>query len=209
MTRPVPAALVLVLLLSVAAATEARAQANDRRFEVGGQIATLRLGDSDGGTNAGVGARAAYDLWPWLSAEGEINFFENDRFESHFAALNFPEYRLGYSRRRIEGFFGPKVGWRTERFGVFGKIRPGFARLFNKSMSCVGDICALMLPAPVEYRTEFALDVGGIVEFYPTARTVTRLDVGSNMIRHRSLAPPCRECTSRNFASRIGVGVRF
>ncbi len=49
-----------------------------------------------------------------------------------------------------------------------------------------------------------------VVEFYPTARTVTRVDLGSTSFRHRSSGvPPCRDCTTRNFASRVGVGVRF
>lgn len=204
-----PSTRVLVLLLCVAAAPDVHAQVDGRRFEVGGQIATLRLSDSDSETNAGFGGRVSYDIWPWLTAEGEMNFFENDTLERHFAGSIFPEHRLGYSRRRIEGFFGPKVGLRTDRFGVFGKVRPGFARLFNKGMSCVGEPCTRMLPAPLQYRTEFALDVGGVVEFYPTARTVTRVDLDSIMIRHRSMAPPCRDCTSRNFASRVGVGFRF
>ena len=71
-------------------------------------------------------------------------------------------------------------------------------------------MCALMLFARPEYRTEFALDLGGIVEFYPTRRTVARVDFGDVMIRHRSAAvPPCSDCTSHNFTSRFGIGLRF
>jgi hypothetical protein len=121
----------------------------------------------------------------------------------------FADYTLGYERRRLEGFAGPKAGVRWSRFGLFGKLRPGFARLFNRGISCVGEPCTRMLIAPVEYQAEFALDVGGIFEFYPTARMVTRVDFGSAFIRHRSFAPPCRDCTSRNFASRIGIAWRF
>ena len=68
----------------------------------------------------------------------------------------------------------------------------------------------LMLLAVPEYRTEFAFDLGGVLEFYPSARTVARIDAGDTMIRHRSSAvPPCQECTTHNFSSRFGVGVRF
>jgi hypothetical protein len=194
----------LMLLVCLAAARPVHAQ--DRRLEVGGQLATLTLSDSDT-TNAGFGGRVSYDLTNWLAAEAEMNLFGSDSFETRAAA--FPDFRLTYNRRRVDGFFGPKVGWRGERFGLFGKVRPGFARLSDKGLRCEGEPCTRMLLARPLYRSEFALDVGAVVEFYPTARTVTRVDLGSTMIRHRSSAPPCRDCSSSNFASRVGVGVRF
>jgi hypothetical protein len=94
---------------------------------------------------------------------------------------------------------------------VHGKLRPGFAHLSDEGLRCVGDPCALVLFARPEYRTEFALDFGGILEVYPWARTVARFEFGDTMIRHRSTAPPCptSSCTSHNLASRLGVGFRF
>ena len=91
-------------------------------------------------------------------------------------------------------------------------MRPGFVRLSDQCVDCVGEVCALatMLLARPVYRTEFALDLGAVLEFYPSARTVARVDFGDTMIRHRSqAAPPCSNCTSHNFASRIGIGFRF
>jgi len=205
--RPQPSFVFFVMLLaSLGVARPADAQADRRRLEAGGQIATLSLSDSHK-TNAGFGGRLSYDLTDWLAAEAETNLFVSDYFETRAAA--FPDFRLIYDRRRVEAFFGPKVGWRSERFGVFGKVRPGFARLFDQGIRCEGEPCTRMLVALPQYRTEFALDLGAVVEFYPSARTVTRVDLGSTMIRHRSAAPPCRDCSSRNFASRIGVGYRF
>ena len=201
--------LFVVLALWGAGTTHVSAQADTARFEIGGQLATLRLSDSDGKTNVGFGGRVSYDVLRWIAVEAEMNLFENDVLEYRGSTPIFAEYTLTYDRRRGEGFFGPKVGMRWKRFGIFGKVRPGFTRLFNEGIGCVGEPCTRMLVAPVEYDTEFALDLGGVVEFYPTPRTVTRLDLGATMIRHRSLAPPCRECTSRNFASRIGAGFRF
>ena len=209
MKRQLSAVSLAVFVSCMAMTPGVRAQTGERKFEAGGHIATLHLSDSDNKANAGYGGRVSYDLLRWLAVEGEINLFENETFEQRFSASTLPGLTLGYHRRRVDGFFGPKVGVRAGRFGVFGKIRPGFARLVNKGLECVGDGCALILPAPIEYRPEFAIDVGGVLEFYPTSRTVTRLDLGSTMIRHRSLAPPCRDCTSRNLASRIGLGIRF
>jgi hypothetical protein len=68
----------------------------------------------------------------------------------------------------------------------------------------------LLLLARADYRTEFAMNLGGVLEFYPSPRIVTRLDLGTTLIRHRSFAPPrCDGCTSSNFSSRVGVGFRF
>jgi hypothetical protein len=198
-----------VLLVCLAGAHTAYGQTDRQRLEVGGQLATLHLSDSES-TNAGFGGRVSYDFARWLAAEGEMNVFGNDSFERQVAPDLFPGFGLTYSRRRLDGFFGAKAGLRGSRFGVFGKVRPGFTRLFDKGIACTGDVCALMLLARPQYRTEFALDLGGVVEFYPTPRMVTRVDLGSTLIRHRSNAvPPCTDCTSRNFASRIGVGFRF
>lgn len=106
-----------------------------------------------------------------------------------------------------------KLGTRTRRFGAFAKVRPGLARLTHREMECVGQACALLtllLVQPV-YRTEFAVDLRGVLEFYPSPRTVARLDLGDTLIRHRSSAPPCwgGDCASHNFASRLGIGFRF
>ena len=204
-----PLTSVLALGLLAGTASHLYAQPDTRRFEVGAQLATLRLGDSDGKTNVGFGGRVSCGLLPWLGVEGEMNLFTDDVLEYRSSAPLEAEYSLTYERRRVEGFFGPKVGMRWNRLGLFGKVRPGFASLFNEGIGCTGEPCTRMLIAAVDYDTELALDLGAVVEFYPTPRTVARVDLGSTMIRHRSSAPPCRECTSRNFASRVGVAFRF
>ena len=115
------------------------------RLEVGGQIATLHLSGSER-TNAGFGGRVSYDFSRWLAAEAEVNLFRNDSFERRQSSDLFPAFRLAYNRRRLDGFFGAKVGVRGARLGVFGKVRPGFTRLSDKGIACTGDGCALMLP---------------------------------------------------------------
>ena len=182
----------------------AHAQTDERRVSAGAQLTTLQV--SDGGrTNAGIGGRVSYDLSHWIAIDGELNLFGNDVFESRSMPAFVTDLRVRYDRRRLEGFAGPRVGVRFSRFGIFGKARPGFTRLFDDGVRCIGDDCAriLMLLALPEYRTEFALDLGGIVEFYPSSRMLLRVDVGSTLIRHRSFAPPCSDCTTGNFSSRI------
>jgi hypothetical protein len=68
-----------------------------------------------------------------------------------------------------------------------------------------------VLLARPAYKTEFAFDLGGGLEIYPSVRTVARFELGDTMIRHRSLAPPWPRTTrtSQNLSSRIGIGFRF
>ena len=140
-----------------------------------------------------------------------LSFFPSETITSESANPG-GTLRLDYHRRRAEAFFGPKLGLRSARFGVFAKVRPGFARLTDRGVECAGEACALanLLIARPEYRTEFALDVGAVLEVYPSSRTVARLDFGDTMIRHRSqAAPPCWSCTTHNFTSSVGLGFRF
>jgi len=200
---PIPGLAIIVCL----AAGNAAAQTAVPRFEVGGHFSTLRIGEA-GNTNAGIGGRAGYDFSRWLAVEAETSFFPRDRIDVEMGVAPITTTR--WSRRRLEGFFGPKVGVRGERVGAFAKVRPGFVMLTNTGLGCAGDICPLILLPRPEYRTEFALDLGGIFEFYPTPRSIARFDLGTTAIRHRSQGvPPCRDCTTKNLSTSLGVGFRF
>lgn len=180
------------------------------RLEVGAQASFLHLSDFQT-TNAGVGGRVSFDVTKWATIEGEADFFPSDDVLLPPSTLT-PDLHVAYGRRRADAFFGVKMGVRRDRLGVFAKVRPGFTRLTSSGQpQCVGDVCALALLVRPEYRTEFALDLGGVLEFYPSARTVARFELGDTMIRHRSVAPPCwfSSCTSHNLSSRLGVGLRF
>lgn len=204
-TQPcvIPSLVVVFGLLAGPAA----AQTSEAKFEVGGHLSTLRIG-AVGNTNAGIGGRVSYDFFRWLALEGEFNYFPEDRIYGTTSLT----LQTQYLRRRFEGFVGPRIGLRHERFGVFAKVRPGFAHLVDRGMRCTGDMCPLALFVRPEYDPEFALDLGGVFEFYPTAHVITRFDAGTTLFRHRSFAaPPCpsRQCTTQNFSTSLGMGVRF
>ena len=185
----------------------AAAQTAPSRFEVGGHFSTLRIGDP-GNTNAGIGGHVAYDFSRSLALEAEVSFFPRDHIDVEMGVAPITTTR--WSRRRVEGFFGPKIGLRGDRVGAFAKVLPGFVTLTNTGMGCAGDICPLILLPRPEYRTELAVDLGGIFEFYPTPRTIARFDLGTTAIRHRSQGvPPCRDCTTKNLSTSIGMGFRF
>jgi hypothetical protein len=202
--RALSSAIVLILITASSVAAQ-----STRPIDVTGQFSTLALANLDA-TSVGVGGRVNVGLSRWLSFDGEFSVYPNDNFTE--GGGFFPAGDgLTFKRRRLEGLAGVKIGWRNDRVGVFGKVRPGFVHLTNRGVDCAGDVCALILVAVPEYKTEFAFDLGGIVEFYPTARTVARVDIGDLEIQHRSLLVPmqCSTCTTHNFSTRVGFGMRF
>ena len=207
---------VVALCASFAAVTPAMAQSGRPTLEVGGQVTLLKLNDSNT-TNTGIGGSFSVDLTRWLSFVAEVNYFPSDDFklitpDPDPPPPGYERSQVTYHRRRTEILAGARLGYRAERWGVFGKIRPGLTHLTHEGINCVGGFCALMLFAVPEYRTEFALDLGGGVEFYPTGQTVARFELGDTMIQHRSTAaPPCPigDCMSHNFTIRLGVGWKF
>ena len=205
-------AAVATTLAFVAIARLASAQPPDERLEVAANLNMLRLSDFDS-TKAGIAGRVTFDLTRHVALEGELAFFPKDRIVLPGSNTGAGPFEIASNRRRTDALFGVKIGTRGDRFGVFAKARPGLTRLIDRGTACLGPGCAtiLMLVASHTYRTEFAFDVGGGIELYPSARTVARFELGDTLIRHRSAAPPCpaSPCTSHNLSSRVGVGYRF
>lgn len=188
----------------------AAAQPEVSRFEAGVQASVLRLSDY-GHTSAGIGGRVTFNVARWAALEAEGNFFPQDDIVLPGASVS--GFTVRYHRKRTDGFFGAKLGYRADRFGLFAKVRPGFTVLSQRSGPdmCEGALCPLVLLVRPEYRTEFAMDIGGVFEFYPSRRLVARFELGDTVIWHRSSAPPCwaEECTSNNLSSKFGIGFRF
>ncbi|HZI18116.1 MAG TPA: outer membrane beta-barrel protein [Pyrinomonadaceae bacterium] len=227
-------ALVAVRTLSAVAAlaaaltlgnSEARAQDEDvPRVELGVQFSSLTISEPNSffsagrtRTEPGAGARVTYNLNPSVAVEAEGNLFPSRSFS-----------RVG--GRTLQGQFGVKAGRRFERFGLFAKVRPGFV-----SFSDVVEYSAdNTVPGPggdrffvpsSRTRAFFSTDVGGVLEFYPSRRLVTRFDFGDTIVRYGErndlaidfIAPDTfRERlirlpaeTSHNFQFSAGVGFRF
>jgi len=202
------AGLAILMLVTLMGVRPALAQATYGAFELGAQTTLLRLSNF-GQTNAGIGGRASFDLSRWASVEAELNFTPRDNATYTSTSISGDVMRTIYHRRRADALFGMKLGPRGHRLGAFARVRPGFVQLTDKGIECAGPMCILALFMKPEYHTELALDLGGTMEFYPSARTVARLDLGNLMIRHDRLAPPCSTCVTHNFISRVGFGLRF
>jgi Outer membrane protein beta-barrel domain len=232
-----------VLLVAIFSFTDrqALAQSSDYKFELGGQFSALDL-SSDAVTSTrvfpcqvppcpfgvsferarhiepGFGGRIGYRAGNYITVEAEVNFFPRDRvFEEG---------------RKVQGLFGAKVGSRWEKVGVFGKARPGFLYLSKGNFEPRPDVgCPAVFPPPVacfegKGKTGFALDVGGVLELYPSPRTMVRFDLGDTIVHlsDRNVAvstlPPfivfpggaiiSRPAeTTHNVQASVGFGFRF
>ena len=165
---------------------EARAQKEDvPKFEIGAQFSSLTLRPPDrfgSQTEPGFGARITYNLTDHVAVEAESNLY--------LRANRFFTSTTG--GRAVQGQFGIKAGRRFERFGIFAKARPGLIS-FSNSSTIIG-IDSLEFEGerfffPItrdERKTHFTTDVGGVLEFYPSRRIVTRFDFGDTIIRYGS-----------------------
>ncbi len=170
-------------------------------------------------TEPGFGGRFTYNLTNHVALEAEGNFFpRNDRSFSAAAGGNLAQAQ-----------FGVKAGKRFEKFGVFGKARPGFVSFSNAleeiNFTTTGPPGQEgFIPVPhFGRRTYFAGDVGVVFEFYPSRRIVTRFDFGDTIIRYGKRdgaifygtpgTPPTvfdqPAETTHNFQFSAGIGFRF
>jgi hypothetical protein len=125
----------------------------------------------------------------------------------------------------LQGQFGIKAGKRFDRWGVFGKARPGFVG-FTQASELVGTHTILFSGQPfvlgdfhVNKTIYPSFDFGGVVEFYISRRWMTRMDFGDTVIRYGkyqvggfalSLAITTRPPeTHHNFQYSAGIGFRF
>jgi hypothetical protein len=225
MLKTVARSLVLPILLCLCSVS-LRAQADEKKFEVGGQYSLVwiqtRSVTSSGSVlvttqsrnnSSGFGGRFGYQLSKYFTLETEVNFFPRDRDLD--------------GGRKLQGLFGVKGGKRFEKFGVFAKARPGFVRHERGDYVFGSGGCPAVFPPPLGCfrpvaRTNFALDLGGVVELYPSKRTIIRFDAGDTMVhlptrnvaafQASGISPVVISAspeTKHNFQGSVGFGFRF
>ena len=107
-----------------------------------------------------------------VAIEGEVTKFKTDEFS--------PPTFDNDAQPDVQGLFGVKAGWRGQKFGVFGKVRPGFTR-FTPVFDCPAidfSTCTF------ERHTTFSLDAGGVVEGYVSRHILVRGDIGGTYLSH-------------------------
>ena len=93
----------------------------------------------------------------------------------------------------FQGQFGVKAGKRFERWGLFGKVRPGFVgytkvnELVSTSTQFFGTIPFQVGTFELKKKLYPSFDLGGVFEFYVSRHWMTRFDVGDTIIRYGEL----------------------
>jgi len=166
---------VICLLTTVAAAAQ-----QTPRFELGAGLTVLDHGRQ---ANVGPSFTGVYNITRYLSLEGSFSWFPT---ENGFSFANpFLPGRPAVETAAVEGLFGAKAGYRTNKFGVFVKARPGLISASNTERT-TGFITNLVGgPVPIQRLgklTEKALDFGGVFEYYPAKHWAVRADLGDTLI---------------------------
>lgn len=147
------------------------------KFEVAGEFTTLERDDFSGQkTDPGFGGRFTFNLNRVFSLEGAAYYFPKDCFSCR------------NSGNITQAVGGVKVGKRFEKWGIFAKARPGVVS-FSEGTFDPSLLFQTFPLIPIQFElkrlTTFATDVGGVVEFYPSKRIVTRVDVGDTIMHFR------------------------
>lgn len=183
-----------LLFITLAAHGAARAQSRTEghRFEAGAVLTALDMRDATRSKPGGVGVRFGYNFHEYAAFDAEL--------------VHYPENPSG-NFGETQGLLGVKAGKRFGKVpvGLFVKARPGFVKLGN-------DVTGYN---PAYDPTRFALDLGGVLEIYPSERTIVRYDHGVTLINFGDAAinsatqPPRRLGTTYNRQISLGFGFRF
>lgn len=144
------------------------------KIELGAEFTTLNREDFSGlRLEPGFGGRFTYNLNKNVALDTSGYFFPRRCFNcEHNGSIT-----------QVVG--GIKAGKRFETWGIFAKARPGVVSFSRGQVdfSQSGPIPAFPFQLNFSRLTNFATDVGGVLEFYPSRRIVTRFDAGDTIIR--------------------------
>lgn len=200
------------------------------RFEIGAQVSWLRRTDAntsletfrrfgfpspgdnpDAISELGIGGRFTINLSKIIGLEAEVNFFPQDKQSP--STVGTPLTVIEPGGRKLQALAGPKIGMRKKAFGVFGKVRPGILWLdrYNAVIGVGTPKNFYVLGERRENVGFFNIDIGGVFEYYPSRRTVFRVDIGDTIIHYRKLPPKeiNPSITRHNLQISTGLGFRF
>lgn len=198
---------ILGLSLITVAPGVASAQDSPPRFEAGGSFTAMRVGPEVFGPGA----------------EGDVNFGRHIAFDAAYSWSPTPT-----PQHVMTALFGVKAGTRMQRFGFFGKVRPGLIS-FGNSVREVTEIFGSggVLPTAnlrLARLNQKALDLGGVLEYYPARHWALRWDAGDLMVFGEQgvlftavgnvppgfvFFPPAPGRTTHNFMFSTAVHYRF
>ncbi len=224
-----------VLGKSDSAESPASAQTTDdddnRRFQARFHFTNIGNGKNNLAFNdrnrPGFGVGFGYDVAKFgngkyvATIEAEMNY--SPKNASNIRVVNLGNNTTTVDSRTngriLQGLYGIKLGRKFDKFGVFGKAKAGFVQYTNGKQGSVTST-----GINFDTSTNFAGDLGGVIEFYPTKRIFTRLDFGDTIVRigkqsvNTTVATPSgfvirnvnfATRTQHNFQFSAGIGFRF
>lgn len=165
---------VAAIVVLVLAQAQAFSQSQELpKFEVAAEFTTFERAEFGGRrTDPGLGGRFTYNINKIFAVEAAGYFFPKKCFD----CVN--------NGRMTQVVGGVKVGKRFEKWGIFAKARPGVASFSHGDFEIIPTGAGGVLPFRFEALrlNAFAADIGGVLEFYPSKRIVTRIDVGDTIL---------------------------
>lgn len=218
----------VIICLTQTALSQSVDDSSQKKYEVGGQFTHLNRVDADAANVAfqnnypgsvrrgpasiselGFGGRLTYNFTKNIALEAEANFFPDDK-RSH-PVLGVPIRIIEPGGRKFQAVFGPKVGYRSNKFGIYGKFRPGLIRIdrFEAVIQIGPPSNFFVLSETRKGLTFFNIDFGGVFEYYPSRKTVLRVDVGDTIIRYGPQEPKAINPTITHHNLQISTGFAF
>jgi hypothetical protein len=142
------------------------------KWEVGPLFSALMI-SREGLTNnvrtePGLGGYASYRFYGVFYLDGDLLYFpQGTAFSSPHDGGTI-----------LQGTAGIKGGIRRNRFGIFGKVRPGFNSYSDALAGVSSSSTSTAITDTYSRSTNFILDLGGIVEVYPNEHGTIRIEVG-------------------------------
>ncbi len=162
------------------------AQEEPPKFD--GGLVFSRISAQPSGDMGGVGLRAGYFVRPFIALEGEV--------------LHDPGLGDG-PHGETTLLFGARLGKRWDNFGIFAKVRPGLIHCGDTS--CLGRF--------TNHPDFFAVDLGGVFEYYPSRHGYIRMDIGDTAVSYGGATatgyPGPALGWQHHPTVAIGFGVRF
>lgn len=138
-------------------------------WEFGPLYSTLMIAREGNSTNplteSGFGGYASYRFYGALYLDGDVLYFP------HGAPAGPHD-----GGTILQTTIGLKGGIRRNHFGFFGKARPGF-HSYSQALTSTNDT-GMSISYGYGRSTNFVLDLGGILEFYPHESGTLRIEVG-------------------------------
>jgi len=172
----------LFVMAILVACAHGQAPENDiSKFEVGAQFSSLTLTRPAQKREVGIGGRITYNFTDHVAIDAESNYFPSGSTRGFEPGGNV-----------LQGQIGIKAGKRWDKFGIFAKVRPGFVS-FDGTFAARRAGTTVIFGRVVNLydfdiirTTHPSMDLGGVVEVYPSRRVIVRFDAGDTIIRHRA-----------------------